>query len=200
MKYRVGIVILSALILLACGFSFDGARAPTVQVPPTPSQGGITIPIDHTLPDVRVGASGTSCSALAADLHGQSVSGTLTIFPHATPNELRAVTNNGNYAGNATLLNGNCQSTGQQYNLTATFGLDYTATLGNVGNDRCIQQSNLVVTSLNLQGLPGPLGALAQPLVMSEMPRLLTPPIDEVVARQINGGRMPSSGAHCPGS
>ncbi len=200
MKYRIGIILLGAFVLVACGLGLNPGPAPTVQVPPTPSTGGEQIPIDAKLPDFQLGRSGTGCGTIAADMTGQSVSGTLTVFPRAGQNELRAVASNGRYSGNAALLNGSCQPTGQQYNLAATFGLDYSATLGNVGNARCIQNSQLVVTSLALQGLPGPITAIVQPLVINELPRLMSPRIDDLVVRRFNGGSLPAGGAHCSGS
>ncbi len=200
MKYRMGIILIAACALMACSLGLNSGPAPTVAVPPTPSTGGQTIPIDAQLPGFRLGQSGTGCGTLAADMSAQTVAGTLTVFPRATQNELRAVTSDGRYSGTATQLNGSCQPSGQQYNLTAAFGLDYTATMGNIGNARCIQNSTLVVTSFNLQGLPGPINAIVQPLVMKEIPRLMTPRIDDLVARRINGGRLPAGGAHCTGS
>ncbi len=200
MKFRMGLILIATVALLACSFGSNFGSAPTVVVPPTPSEGGQQIPIDTKLPDFRLGQSGSGCGAIAADMTNQSVSGTLTVFPRAAQNEVRAVASGGNYKGIAALLNGSCQPSGQQYNLVATFGLDYSATLGNVGNARCIQNSQLVVTSLNLQGLPGPLNALAQTLVSAEIPRLMTPHIDDLVVRRFNGGQVPAGGAHCPGS
>ncbi len=98
------------------------------------------------------------------------------------------------------LLNGNCQPSGQQFNLTATFGLDYTASLGTAGTSQCIRSSQLVLTSFDLQGLPGPLSSLAQPLVQREVPNRIQPRVDELAARRLNGGNLPPSGARCPGS
>ncbi len=199
-KLRIAIIPLVAFILLACSLGLNAANSTPVQVPPTPSQGGTSIPVNTDLPDLRIGNSGNSCSSVAADLSSQHVTGTLTVFPNAAPNQLRAVTNDGKYSANAALLNGNCQSTGQQYGLTATFGLDYMATVGNSGSDRCVSQSRLVVTSFSLQGLPGPIADLAQGFVQGEIPGLLTPRLDQLVVRYLNHGRVPASGARCPGS
>ncbi len=199
MKFRMGIILLAAVALLACSLGSNLGAAPTVVVPPTPSTGGEAIPVNAALGDIRIGQSGSGCGTIAADMKSQKVSGTLNVFPRAGQNELRANMSDGRYSGGAALLNGNCQPTGQQFNLTATFGVDYTATMGNTGNARCIQNSQLVVTSLNLQGLPGPLDALAQSLVSSEIPRLLTPRIDDLVVRRLNGGQLPAGGAHCSG-
>ncbi len=200
MKYRMVLLLFAATALLACSLGINPAPTPTVAVPPTPRQGGTTIPVDSALPDIRFGQTGTACSPLAADLRQQAIKGTLTIFPNAGPNQLRAVVSNAGYTGNAALLNGNCQPNGQSYALAATFGLDYSATLGSVGGTRCVAQSRLVVTSFDLRGLPGPLSGLVQPAILPQIPQLVTPFIDELVARELNGGQAPGAGGRCPGS
>ncbi|MGE5139622.1 MAG: hypothetical protein ACM3JD_09185 [Rudaea sp.] len=199
MRFRVAVIGCGALILLACSLPLGPAAAPTAQVPPTPSQGGQPVSINTSLPNLRVGASGGSCGPLAADASGQKITGTLIFFPNAGPNQLRAVMSDGHYVGNVAMLNGNCQPSGQTYSLSAVFGIDYTTTICTAGADRCISSSNLVITSLNLQGLPGPLNAIVEPLIMSELPPRMAPRIDELVARRLNNGRLPAGGAHCPG-
>ncbi len=200
MRLKIGAIAFAALVLLACSLPLGPAAAPTAQVPPTPSQGGEPVSINTSLPNLRLGASGSSCGPLAADASGQKITGTLTYFPNAGSNELRAAMNDGYYAGNVAMLNGNCQPSGQTYSLSAAFGIDYTATVGTSGSDRCIASSNLVITSLNLQGLPGPLNAIVEPLIMNELPPRMAPRIDELVARRLNNGRLPPNGARCPGS
>ncbi len=207
MRDRLLFLILGAFFLLACSiFSSAGSNLvpvlPTATsrpaLPPTPSQGAVTKRFDEALSDLRFGQSGSGCDVLAADLTGQRVTGTLTIFPNAGQNQLRAVTNDSQYLGNAALLNSTCQPTGQRYALTANLGADYSATLGKTGNERCIQQSQLVLTSFTLQGLPGPLNALVQSYIQSNVEKLVTPYIDQTIMRQLNGGNLPASGARCP--
>ncbi len=200
MKFRAAFLVLAAPLLLACSLlsRVEPPSSPTVVVPPTPSQGGITRQVNESLRDIRIGQNGTSCDVVAADLTNQTFVGTLTIFPNRAQGTLRAILNNGQYHGTAAVLNTSCQPTGNQYNLAATFGADYSATLGQSGNAVCIRHSNLVITSFNLQGLPGPLNAVAQTLILDQVPGRVTPALDTLIVRQLNGGQVPASGAHCP--
>ncbi len=200
MKLRAVLFVLSAPLLLACSLlsRVEPPPSPTVVVPPTPGQGGITRQVNETLRDIRIGQNGASCDVVAADLTNQTFVGTLTIFPNRAQGTLRAILNNGQYHGTAAVLNASCQPTGNPYNLTATFGADYSATLGQSGSAVCIRQSNLVLTSFNLQGLPGPLNAVAQTLILDQVPGRVTPAIDTLIVRQLNDGQLPGSGAHCP--
>ncbi len=199
-------LLLGSSLLFACGL-FSSATpelvpltstATPLPLPPTPTQGAITQHFDQSLPDLRFGQSGNRCGTLAADLHNQKVTGTVTIFPNLEQDQLRAVTDDTQYRTTATVLNSSCRPTGQQYDLTANVGADYSATLGKTGTARCIQQSQLTVTSFDLQGLPGPLNAIAQSLIQSNVENLVKPYLDETVVRVLNGGNLPSSGAMCP--
>jgi hypothetical protein len=165
---------------------------------PTPSQGAITRHFDQTLPDFRFGQSGNSCDLIAADLRNQKITGTLTAFPNLEQNQLRAVTDDTRYRATASRLDSNCQPAGQQFDLTADLGADYSATLGKTGTARCIQESQLVVTKFSLQGLPGPLNSLAESTIQSSLGDLVTPYIDQAIVQLLNGGKMPPSGARCP--
>ncbi len=203
MKVQLLVLFLGAAFLLACGLANNVApelvpAAPTAALPPSPSQGGVTKQVDEAVPDFRIGQSGNSCGALAADLTKQRLIGKLTIFPELAQNQVRAVTNDAVYHGTAALLDSNCQPNGTQYGLTANFGADYGATLGKAGGAYCIQSSHLALTSFSLKGLPGPVNALAQSFVESNLESMVTPYLDELVARQVNGGNLPSSGARCP--
>jgi hypothetical protein len=223
MDYRIPAVILVAGALLACGLGSTvvdtpvsptvaapipptiaalptlAAAEPTVAAPATPLAGGTPMPFDTKLPDMRVGESGSGCGPLAADLKAQSLNGTITVFPNEGQDQFRAVTENTHYKGTASMLNGDCQPSGSQYDLTASFGLDYSATLGTSGQARCIRDSQLTLTSFQLQGLPGALNLIARPIVENGVPRLVQPRIDEFIVRRLNGGTLPPSGARCPG-
>ena len=201
MNVRVGALLLGTLVLLACpigGLGLTPAATSTPVVPtPPPNVQPITRSINTALPDVRIGQSGSSCGLLAADVEKQNLSATLTIYPDQAQNQVQANTNDGQYKATAALLNGSCQPNGTQYTLTAAFGANYSAQLGKVGSATCIQQSQLVVTSFNLQGLPGPLNALAQGLITSQLPDRLKPELDQYVVQQLNRGSVPASGAYC---
>lgn len=198
MKFRLWIVVLAAVVTTGC--SVEVLAPPTPQGPPTPSQGGVTQTLNIALPDLRVGASGNGCGPLAADLSGQTVAATVTAFLNQPNGALRAIANNGHYTGSAAILGSNCQPTGTRYDLAAAFGADYTGSLGKNGNDICLSQSNLVITSFQLQGLPDALTALTTDLVSAAVSNLVQPQIENLVVTQLNGGRLPASGARCPGA
>ena len=211
MDLRIPAAALAAVLLLACGLGSvaeqsratpTSAVAPTiaaVSAPPTQVPGGSEIPFNTSIPNTRLGESGGSCGALAADLQDQKIDGTLTVFPNAGPDQFHALTQDSHYTGQAVMLNGDCQPSGAQYDLTAYLSADYSATLGTAGQARCIRDSQLTLTSFQLQGLPGPLNAIAGSIVQNSVPRLIQPRIDEFIARRLNGGTLPSTGARCPG-
>jgi hypothetical protein len=199
MKIYVSLVALIAALLLACDLS-SVAPTPTPTLAPTPVRGGIPVAINRTLPDTRIGQSGNSCGFIAADLKNQSVEGTFNIFPYQPNKQLRAVTDDGHYRATAELLNSSCQPSGSQYDVTADFGADYTATLGTIGKQTCVMHSEFTITALKLRGLPGPLNALGESLIKSSVPNLIIPYVEELVVRQLNQGQIPVSGVRCPGA